>query len=79
LSGEEYYMDMITIELRKEDAAVLNELLDIEEETFKDARAQESEEPHSSWEDLLSLTGSYTETLLVIERLKESIEDGRPA
>jgi hypothetical protein len=71
-------MDLIQITIRKEDAAVLQELLGIEEEAFDDARASETQEPHSNWEELLSLTGSYTETLLVITRLKDAIENGSP-
>jgi hypothetical protein len=70
---------LISIDLDSADATVLLELLELERGAFEDARSTESQEPHENWETLLELTGSYTETLQAIDRIKKGIEDGRPA
>lgn len=71
-------MQIINIQVRADDATVLNEVLDIEENAFEDAMSRESDEPHENWEQLLELTGSYSDTIAVIKRVKEAIESGRP-
>lgn len=56
---------------------VLLDVLDIEIASFKDAQEAEASQPASSWEELLSRTGGYSETIEVLQSIKDKVEDDR--
>jgi hypothetical protein len=71
-------LDITNIKVRSDDLTILNDLLNIQEEEFKDAQSNMDVKIQKGWEELLEDAGSFSDVIASINRIKEAIEDGQP-